>query len=237
MKSLLFGAAVATAGSIAFWGAPAHADPVPEGPVRIYLKDHEGLPLAQEDGAVRLTALHDLWTLRSVEALQDLGEYQIVHDESGQCLSTDTSGGGETAPVFLADCGEADDWTVVYDDVPSNNDFRFISTDGYFLGLEHDADAVEGVRVEAVKPASGASRHFQEWLFAAAPDTPSSPPPSETPSTEVSTSPAEATPAQPQLPTTGAGLGAVLGAGAVALAGGVALVLWWQRRRALRSEW
>ncbi|MEU6249788.1 LPXTG cell wall anchor domain-containing protein [Glycomyces sp. NPDC047010] len=219
--------------------APAQAaDPVPEGPVRMYLKDHEDLPLAQQDGAIRLTAEADLWTLRPVEALQDLGEYQIVHDGDGKCLSTDTSGGGETAPVFLAECSGADAWTVIFDDVPSNSDFRFITTDDYYLGLAHDADAVEGAEVVSVALGDGASpsRHFQEWLFAAVPPETPSPSPSE----EVSSSEAPSTTpaaAQPQLPTTGAGLGAAIGAGAVALAGGAALVLWWQRRRALRGQW
>ncbi|MEU5869968.1 LPXTG cell wall anchor domain-containing protein [Glycomyces sp. NPDC047369] len=217
--------------------APAQAaDPVPEGPVRMYLKDHEDLPLGQKDGAVRLTADADLWTLRAVEALQDLGEYQIVHEADGKCLSTDTSGGGETAPVFLADCASADAWTVVFDDAASNSDFRFITTDDYYLGLAHDADAVEGAEIVAVDLADGASpsRHFQEWLFAAVPPETPSPTPSETPSEAVSTTPPAA---QPQLPTTGAGLGAAVGAGALALAGGAALLLWWQRRRALRSDW
>ncbi|MFB9660640.1 RICIN domain-containing protein [Glycomyces mayteni] len=237
MKALIL-SFFATAAAALVPAVPAHAaDPVPEGPVRMFLKDHQDLPLAQKDGAVRLTAEGDLWTLRAVEALQDLGEYQIVHESDGKCLSTDVSGGGETAPVFLAECDSADVWTVVFDDVPSNSDFRFITTDDYYLGLAHDADAVEGAEVVSVDLADGASpsRHFQEWLFAAVPPETPSPSPSE----EVSSEAPSTTPpaAQPQLPTTGAGLGAAIGAGAVALAGGAALVLWWQRRRALRSDW
>lgn len=237
MKTLLSGAAALAAGSIVFWGSPAQADPVPEGPVRMYLKDHADLPLDVDGDGVRLATEFDLWTLRAPEALVDLGEYQIVHVESGRCLAADTSGGGETAPVALADCAGSEPWTVVFDDVPSNSDFRFLTPDGYFLGLEDDAEAVHGVEVMAVLPESGASRHFQEWLFAAPPDEPSTPPPSEPPTTTVESAPETETPGQPQLPTTGTGLGAALGGGAVAVAGGAALVLWLHRRRALRSEW
>lgn len=214
--------------------APA-ADAVPAGPVRMYLKDHEDIPLGQQGGAARLTADGDLWTLRAVEALQDLGEYQVVHESDGKCLSADVSGGGGTAPVFLADCAGASVWNVVFDDDPSKMDFRFILADGYYLGLAQDADAVEGAEIVAVALGDGASPsfHFQEWRFAALP--PETTPPSETPSSEAPSTTAPA--ARPQLPTTGAGLGAALGAGAVALAGGTALLLWWQRRRAFRSDW
>lgn len=226
------------AAAVLLAAVPAQAaGPVPDEPVRMYLKDHPDLTLAQQNGAIRLAADGDLWTLRAVEALQDLGEYQIVHDGDGECLSADVSGGGETAPVFLADCADADAWTVVFDDASSNEDFRFIGTDGYYLGLADGDDAVDGAEIVAVALGDGASpsRHFQEWLFAAVPPETPSPTPSETPSSEAppTTPPA----AQPHLPTTGAGLGALLGAGAVALAAGAALLLWWQRRRALRSDW
>lgn len=210
--------------------APA-ADAVPAGPVRLYLKDHEDIPLGQQGGAARLTADGDLWTLRAVEALQDLGEYQVVHESDGKCLSADVSGGGETAPVLLADCAGADAWNVVFDDDPSKMDFRFIGADGYYLGLAQDADAVEGAEIVAVALGDGASPsfHFQEWRFAALPETVS-----PTPSEALSSAPAAV---RPHLPTTGAGLGAALAAGALALAGGAALLFWWQRRRAFRSDW
>lgn len=237
MKARILPATLAAAAAL-LPAAPAQAaDPVPDEPVRMYLKDHPDLTLAQQNGAVRLAADGDLWTLRAVEALQDLGEYQVVRESDGKCLSADVSGGGETAPVFLADCAGADAWNVVFDDAQSNEDFRFIGTDGYYLGLTDDADAVEGAEVVAVALGDGASpsRHFQEWLFAAVPPETLPPTPSETPSSEApSTTPPAA---QPQLPTTGAGLGAVFVAGAVALAGGAALLFWWQRRRAFRSDW
>jgi LPXTG-motif cell wall-anchored protein len=167
-----------------------------------------------------------------------------VHDDSGRCLSTDTSGGGETAPVLLTDCADAISWQLVYDPTPSHRDFRFVTTDGYFLGLEDDADAEEGAEVLAVNPETDTSKHFQEWLFADAPppsdpptDPPTSTPPSSPAPSESPSVPAESESPKPTLPTTGAGVGIGIGAGIVALAGGAALVLWWQRRRVLRSEW
>jgi LPXTG-motif cell wall-anchored protein len=238
MASLFLRSAAAAAALLVLWGAPAHAQTVPEGPVRIFLKDHEDLPLAADDTGVRLSAVGDLWTLQPAEALVPLGGYRLVHDESGQCLTADTSGGGETAPVALADCAGAVVWSVVYDDRTAHYDYRFATPDGYHLGLETN-DAVEGARVRTVKVDPDQTLHSQEWQFAGG-DAPT-PPPSETPSGpgQSATVPGSDTssPALPMLPQTGVGMGVAAGAGAVALLGGAALVLWWQRRRALRSVW
>lgn len=229
--------AIAAAIAVPLWAAPASAQtgPLPAEPTVVYLKDHVDIPLAWTDTGARLTAAFDEWTFRSVEALIDLGNYQIIHEDTGQCLTTDTSGGAETVPVALADCADALTWQIVFNDAPTHRDFRFKTPDGYFLGLEDGDDAAEGAEVLAVKPESGASQHHHEWNLAVlgAPVVPEPPSPSESPSAEVSASPA----AQSKLPATGAGLGAAIGASAVALTGGAALVLWWQRRRALRSHW
>ncbi|MCD0445209.1 LPXTG cell wall anchor domain-containing protein [Glycomyces sp. A-F 0318] len=234
MASRLLRSAAAASVPLVLWGAPAQAaDPIPEGPVELHLKDHPELPLDAEGGEIRLSAVHDLWTVRTPEALVPLGGHQIVHDESGQCLTADTSGGGETAPVLLADCADALTWDVVYDDLPSHQDFRFITADGYYLGLESN-DAVEGARVLAVDVDSG-TLHSQEWQFAAA-DVPPPAPPSESPSAPASSAPPTETAAR-TLPQAGTGAGVAAGAGAAALLGGAALVVWWQRRRALRSHW
>ncbi|WP_198667018.1 RICIN domain-containing protein [Glycomyces dulcitolivorans] len=227
MKALILRICAITAVALVAWPAPARAQTLPEDPAKLFLKEHEDIPLAVQGGAAVLSADFDLWTLRPVEAMQDLGEYQIVQDSSGQCLTADTSGGEETVPVVLADCADALAWTTVYNDAPAQQDFRFTTADGYFLGLADDASAVEGAPILAVDPESDQSRHFQEWLFATPPPESPSPTPSE------STSP----PPQPQLPTTGTALGALGAAGAVALAGGAALVLRHQRRRALRGHW
>ncbi|MQM27185.1 LPXTG cell wall anchor domain-containing protein [Glycomyces albidus] len=235
MKARIACAAALAAAALLGSAAAAQAEPVPEEPSRLFLKDHEDIPLAVSGGEAVLSADADLWTLRAVEALLDLGEYQIVHDESGQCLTADTSGGEAAVPVVLADCADAVAWGVVYHDVPSHRDFRFTGPDGYFLGLLDDASAVEGAAVLAVAPETDHSLHFQEWRFAAA-DAP--PPTSAPPNEAVSASEAATSAAaQPKLPSTGGAAGAAVGAGAVALAGGTALVLWWQRRRALRSHW
>ncbi|MDN3238703.1 RICIN domain-containing protein [Glycomyces tritici] len=236
---MLQAAAVAAACLIATaFGGTAQAQNVPSGAVKVYLKDHPTLPLAASEDGARLTADHHLWRLVAVEALQGLGAYQLVHDDSGRCLSADTGGGGETAPVFLIECADAISWELVFDPLPSHSDFRFVTADGYFLGLADGSDAEEGAEVLAVKPETGASRHFQEWLFEAPPvNPPSSPPPSSPAPSESPSVPAASESPKPTLPTTGAGLGLGIGGGAVALAGGAALVLWWQRRRALRSDW
>lgn len=230
---LLYSAAAAAL--LVLWGAPAQAQTVPEGPVAIYLKDHQDLPLDADGTGIRLSADHDLWTLRPAEALMPLGARQIVHDETGRCLTADTVGGGETAPVLLADCADAVAWELVYDDRDSHRDFRFVAPGGYHLGLE-DNGAVEGARVLAVRTDSASTLHSQEWQFAAT-DVPPTAPPSAPPSAPVSSAPPAEAVAQPKLPQTGAGVGVAAGAGAVALLGGAALVVWWQRRRALRSHW
>jgi LPXTG-motif cell wall-anchored protein len=229
-------AAAVSAGILILGAAPAHAQELPGEGAKLFLKNHEEVPLAFTDDGAVLSADHDLWGFIAVEALNDLGEYHLQHDDTGQCLTADTAVATETIPVALADCADALAWEIVWNDVPSHNDFRFITTDGYYLGLEDGADAVEGAEVQAVLPETGASRHFQEWHIAFAPTQPpsESPSTSESPSPDASTSPAAA---QPKLPTTGAGLGAMIGAGAVALVGGAAALLWWQRRRALRSDW
>lgn len=215
------------------WGAPAHAQNVPSEPVEIHLKDHDDLMLGEKGGELMLTAEADEWRFTAVEALLDLGEYQIVHHGSGQCLTADTSGGAETAPVSLADCVDAITWQIVFDDRPSHSDYRFVTADGYFLGLEDDTAIEEGAEVLAIDVESGISGHSQEWWFGA-----SSPEDTPAPDAIPSEAPAEVTVvSDPKLPTTGVGLGAAAGAGVVALGGGAALVVWWQRRRALRSHW
>ncbi|WP_205327910.1 RICIN domain-containing protein [Glycomyces sp. YM15] len=254
MKTTLFKAAVVSAAILLAAGAPAQAQPVPDGAVRLYLKDHQNLPMAAVDGAPRLTAQGDFWELSGDEGLQDpgdlrdLGEYQIIHRDSGQCLVADTGGGGATAQVSLADCAGAHSWTIVYHD-PGHKDFRFVAPGDYLLGLRERSDAVAGAEVLAVREDPSDSMHFHEWLAGAG--TEATPPPNEaTPpneTTPMSEVPSEADPdaeaespsSSPKstLPTTGAGLGVGIGAGAVALAGGAAFVLWWQRRRALRSDW
>jgi hypothetical protein len=237
VKTLLLKAAAFSAAILLTAGAPAHAQPVPDGAVKLYLKDHKNLPMAALDGVPRLTAEGDLWELGGDEAMQDLGEYQIIHDASGQCLVADTSGGGATAPVALADCVGAHTWKIVYHN-PGHQDFRFVAPGDYLLGLRERSDAVEGAEVLAVHSEPSNSMHFHEWLTEAG--TEATPPPTSetTPMTEApSESASPSAPPKPTLPTTGAGLGVGLGSGVVALAGGAALVLWWQRRRALRSEW
>jgi LPXTG-motif cell wall-anchored protein len=228
IPSALLAAAVAP-----LWADPAQAEQLPSEPAQVQLKEHEAIPLAWTDTGLRLTADHDEWTFQPVEAFIDLGAHLIRHEDTGQCLTADTSGGEEAVPVTLADCADAIAWQAVFDGTENHHDFRFVAPDGHFLGLEEDTDAVEGAQVLAVLETTG-SRHSQEWRLAA-PDAPpsESPSPSLSPSAAASMSPA----AQPQLPSTGAGLGAAVGAGIVALAGGAALIVWWQRRRALRTHW
>ncbi|RRS02129.1 hypothetical protein [Glycomyces terrestris] len=243
MKALVLRVPAVAVLALTAWAAPVSAAPLPEGAATLFLKEHRELPLAVEDGRAVLAAEPDLWTLRPVEALQDLGGHHIVHDDTGQCLTADTSGGEEVVPVVLADCADAAVWRVVHNDLSSQDDLRFITDDDYFLGLPDDVDPAPGALVVAVDPESGQSHHSQEWRFSEPPQpspSPSEPapttPPVTTPPPEASSEPTTP-PAAPQLPTTGAGLGVAVGGGAVALAGGSAAVLWWQRRRALRHHW
>lgn len=238
MNTLKFRAVATAAVALALAigsGAAAQAEPLPEGPLKLYLKEHAGTPLGETDGTPHLTADYDHWHLRPVEALQGLGGHHIVHVDSGRCLTADTGGGEEVVPVALADCADAVAWSIVYDDRDAHQDFRLLTPDGYYLGTETDPEESEGTTVFAVRPESGESLHFQEWLLAAAP-VETTPPPSPSPSEEAPPSSESESP-KPTLPTTGTALGASVGAGVVALAGGTALVLWWQRRRALRADW
>lgn len=253
----MFRAALVAAAAVPLWAAAAHAQPVaqslPAESAKVFLKDHEDIPLAWTDGGARLTADYDAWTFQAVEALVDHGTYRIRHEETGQCLTADTSGGGKSAPVSLADCADAVAWNAVFDDTRGHDDYRFITPDGYHLGIQDRDDAVEGAEVLAVKLRANTTKHFQEWRLAVV----GAPPPSESPSPGESPTPGESpslggapapgeTPsagdatspvAQAKLPTTGAGLGITAAAATLAVAAGAVLVLWWQRRRVLRSHW
>jgi len=245
MKTLMPKAAAVAAAILLTAAAPAQADPVPDGPVKLFLKDHPQLPMAVVDGAPRLAADGDFWELGGeAKPMKDLGEFQIVHQASGQCLTADTGGGGATVPVTLVDCADAIAWTIVYDKA-GHQDFRFVAAGDYLLGLRERADAVAGAEVLAVRTDPSDSMHFHEWLSESQDEA--TPPPGADPedpsSGEATTSP-EAAPATSTevvpaaaLPTTGAAVGVAIGSGAAALAGGAALVLWWQRRRALRADW
>lgn len=227
--------------------SPLPEDPVggevPDGPQGVHLKDHEDLKLAWEEGrGFFLSAQGDHWRFEpgAEESLEHQGAFRVVHHDTGLCMVAGPLGpDGVNAPLELADCADAAPWSIVYDDRPSHADFRFATPEGYLLGLahteskeEHVAVPAEGVEVFAVNVPE--SLHSQEWLFAAPP--PSGPP--STPPTEVQSSPEVPSESpKPTLPTTGAALGLGIGAGAVALVGGAALVLWWQRRRALRADW
>ncbi|MEV3934915.1 hypothetical protein AB0K52_02880 [Glycomyces sp. NPDC049804] len=250
MKTLMLKAAAVSAAILLTAAAPAQADPVPDGAVRLFLKDHPKLPMAVVDGTPRLTDQGDFWELSGEAApLKDLGEIQIVHQASGQCLTADTSGGGATVPVVLADCANAIAWTIAYDKAPGHRDFRFVAAGDYLLGLRERADAVDGAEILAVRSDPGDSMHFHEWLTEsqseatppADPD-PGDPDPGD-PASDGAASEEVAPATSPEvvpaaaLPTTGAAVGAAIGSGATALAVGAALVLWWQRRRALRSDW
>jgi hypothetical protein len=253
MKTFILKAAAASAAILFVAVAPAQAEPVPDDPapdsavpggaLKLYLKDHQELPMAAVDGVPRLSAGGDLWELGG-EDMQDLGEYQIIHQASGQCLTADTSGGGATVPVTLADCADAIGWTIIYHN-PGHHDFRFVAAGDYLLGLRERADAVDGAEVLAVNSAPSDSMHFHEWLTESGSEA--TPPPSEAPGEATGADPADPSdPSDPSevavvpaaaLPTTGVGLGVAIGSGAAALAVGAALVLWWQRRRALRADW
>lgn len=297
MKTIYSRGAAIAAAALLPWGMPtaAHAAEMPDEAVLMYLKNHAELPLAWTGEAVALSADGDAWTFRAVESFQDLGEYLIVHDESGRCLTLaeeadETTASGRTesaddaaaadlaeadeqaessgqggsseeaesadgpesyaqvegqapegkhkdkdvafAPVTLDECAGATEWAVVFDDAKVNEDYRFVTPDGLYLGLKPGADAVEGAEVFAVDVKS--SKHSQEWRFA----VPHEPPPTEEPSpSEEPSEPVGTTPvAQPTLPQTGAGMTIVGAVGLTAVAAGAAMALWW-RRRTLHGDW
>ncbi len=294
MKTIYSRGAAIAAAALLPWGMPtaAHAAEMPDEAVLMYLKHHAELPLAWTGETAALSADGDGWTFRSVESFQDLGEYLIVHDESGRCLTpaespdesgaadgpdgteswdrTGASDGAESAggtgasqetesssrvegqapegkhqdrdehvafaPVTLGECAGAAEWTVVFDDAKVNEDYRFATPDGFYLGLKPGDDAVEGAEVFAVDVKS--SKHSQEWRFAVPHEPPpGEEPPGEEPPGEEPSEPADTTPvAQPTLPQTGAGMTIVGAVGLTAVAAGAAMALWW-RRRTLRGDW
>jgi LPXTG-motif cell wall-anchored protein len=211
--------------------APVHAAELPGEPVLMHLKGHPELSLAWTGERAELAAEGDTWSFTPVEALRDLGSHLIVHEETGRCLSAaPATDGADTAPVTLADCADATRWTVVFDDVPAHEDYRFTTPEGRHLGIEDSAEAVEGAEVLLVD--TEASRHEQEWRFEAPPPEPepSTPPPAE------ETTPEPVPPAEPKLPQTGSGVAALGGAGLAAVAAGAVMLMWW-RRRTLRGQW
>jgi hypothetical protein len=244
MKARIASIAALAAAAVLGAAAAAQAEPIPEEPARIFLKDHEDISLAESDGEVVLSAHADLWTLRSVERFSNLDEYQIVHVETGQCLTAETADGEETVPAMLAECVDAVAWTAIYDNLPRHHDFRFSTPDGYLLSISDWDAADEGAEVLAVEAEWDDSKHFQEWRLASFEDTPDPADPvsegvpdSVSEAVPVGEDPTTAAAAQPKLPTTGGAVSAAVGAGTVALAAGTGLIVWWQRRRALRSHW
>ncbi len=207
---------------------PAHAAELPGEPVTVQLKGAPELALAWGgDGAV-IASDGDLWSFRPVEAMVDAGEVLIVHEDGGECLTPSESGPPEAAPLELVDCADAETWAAVFDDIASNQDWRFTDPEGRFLGLAPGVEPVDGAPVVAEAVLGTSSVHDQEWLFESAPEE--TPPPQK----ESPESPSEV--AQPKLPTTGAGV-AVGAAGAVAAIGAGVGVLMWLRRRSLRVNW
>ncbi|GAB4007573.1 hypothetical protein GCM10029992_61680 [Glycomyces albus] len=157
---------------------PAHAAELPDEPVTVQLKGEPELALAWGgDGAV-IASEGDLWSFRPVEALVEVGEVLIVHEDGGQCLSPSESGPPEQAPLELVDCADAVAWAAVFDDVASNQDWRFTDPEGRFLGLAPGVDPADGAPVVAEAVLGTSSVHDQEWLFEAAPEE--TPPPEET---------------------------------------------------------
>lgn len=243
---------------VALPAQPAAAQELPAEPVLLHLKDYEEFKLAwNEEEGVHLSAEPAAWRFEPVreEALHDLGAHHLVLEGTGECLDAGAlAPDGVHAPLDVVDCAEAEPWTVVYDDLPSRVDYRLATPEGYLLGLgheesreEHSAVPTDGAEVFALDVED--SLHSHEWRLAVADAPPTSPPPtppgSESPSERPSESSSEASPQAPSesaspmpaLPVTGTALGLGAGAGVVAVAGGAALVLWWQRRRALRTDW
>lgn len=221
-------------------GSPAGAQEIPTESVFVHLKDQPELSLAATGDGAELSSEGGQWSLRPVEAIQRLGDHQIVEESSGQCLDAAELAEGETtAPVALADCAGATEWAVLYDD--EGEHWLLATVDGLFLGIDRSTEDTEGTEVVVVDVPS--KFEAEPWHFSALPDEepptsqpptsepPTSQPPSEEPPSETTEPPA----AQPKLPQTGAGL--VLGGGAalVAVGAGAGLLMW--RRRALRDQW
>ena len=152
---------------------------VPEDAVKLFLKDHADLPLAASDDGRPVTPTSTSGGSRPPRPRSaTLGESpDRPSTATGRCLTADTGGDPETAPVSLVECADAIAWEIVFDD--AEPELPLHHPDGYFLGLVDDVDAVEGAEVFAVTPESGESRHFQEWLFTAAAPASTPPPPGD----------------------------------------------------------
>nr|WP_277605453.1 LPXTG cell wall anchor domain-containing protein [Glycomyces sp. L485] len=133
--------------------------------------------------------------------------------------------GGTTAPVELVDCAVATRWSAVFDERQSHQDWRFITPDGYYLGLDR---LTEALGTEVLVKEVPSSLHNQEWLLASIPEQAVSPPADPAPRADPV--------AQPRLPQTGIGIAVVAAAGIAAVAAGAVLTLWW-RRRVIRTQW
>lgn len=65
----------------------AQADDALSEAVLMHLKDRPDLSLAWQSETAVLSTEGDRWAFKPVEAYDDLGEYLIVHDATGQCLT------------------------------------------------------------------------------------------------------------------------------------------------------
>ncbi|WP_198587015.1 SKG-like transmembrane protein [Glycomyces xiaoerkulensis] len=261
MRSQLAKAAFIAAAAALPIAVPAQAEEASAPQVHLHLKDHSDLALAWDGESAVLAEEGDEWSLVPVEALLDLGVHMIVHEPTGECLSAaPVEAGAAAAPVGLAECAEATQWTAEYEDVPSAQDWRFSTSEGHYLGVEGAAEAAGGAEVVVV---DGPDGHAHEWVYTevdskkqkppkttpptTAPPTtapPTTAPPTTAPPTTAppttqpptSTSPQESTPpAQPKLPTTGTGIAAGVGIAVLAIGAGVGILAW--RRRLLGAEW
>ncbi|WP_211116263.1 hypothetical protein [Glycomyces buryatensis] len=220
--------------------SPVQAAELPSEPVLLHLKDFETLPLVWTGDGAALHSEGHHWLLKPIEALHDRGAHLIVHEDTGQCLGArPLPADGDTAPLELVDCVDAEPWEIVHDDAAGHDDYRFVTPDGLLLGIERQSQADRGSAVMAVDV--DASQHAQEWRLAAesgpeAPPTEQTPSPSESPSPGENVEAPTTDPVAATLPSTGPGLAVAVSGGVVAVAAGAVAVIWW-RRRALRSHW
>ncbi|WP_025274980.1 hypothetical protein [Haloglycomyces albus] len=216
-------------------GPEEFVEALPDGQhVTVNLKDHPELPLGLDEDGLALTSEGDHWIIRDVTVAPDddydLQVSQVIHSETGRCLSAAESDVDAVSRPVLVDCPEATAWNVQVDWNKTPYDFAFFAPDGRTLQTEgHRAEPNEPVILRAPGECTKGTCHFEEWHVTFADEGPGAPVDHESPESSAQSKDE----GEPTLATTGLDMTVLAAATAFALllAAGAVVFLRFQRTK------